>query len=375
MTLAGILLNTLSCSPFYLEIPMLSVSRFSLLRRSLLAVSALLALFSSTSLLAEETVRIAVVARDNAGKPAFTGTPQIMADDKLLADALAKKGVKLEWVPVTTTSVAALVNESFTNRRIDFAFYGDLPSVILNASGTRTKLVVPGNLGNNTYLVVPPNSTAKSLRDLKGRKIALHRGRPWEVSFGKLVASQGLTLKDFRIINLNPQAGSAAVAAGSVDAFFTLNDAWLLQDKKLGRIIWSSQKSPDDWKMRAEFWASEDFIKTKPEITQILVTAAVRAAYWVSQDKNRDAYFAEQAQFGLPETVLRRDADGNQANWKDYWSPLFTPTLTQHYQGVIDHAAGNGLIRNRPEVNSLLAPQFLPVALKELNLVNYWKTR
>lgn len=322
---------------------------------------------------APKKLRIAVVARDNGGSPTFIGTPQIVANDPVFLAALKQKGVALEWVPVTSTSVAALVNESFTNKRIDFAYYGDLPSVILNASGVRTRLVMPGNLGNNTYLVVPPDSTAKSIRDLKGKRIALHRGRPWEVSFGKLVASQGLTLKDFRIVNLNPQAGSSAVASGSVDAFFTLDDAYLLADKKLARIIWSSQQAPDDWKMRAELWGSEDYLKQNPDITQLLVTASVRANHWVSQEKNRDAYIVEQARFGLPESVIRRDADGNKASWKDYWSPLFTPTLTQHYQGVIDHASTNGLIRTRPDTRSLLAPQFLPVALKELNLTNYWK--
>lgn len=346
------------------------------MQRSLTVILAAIAIFSSLAAVAADAprkLRIAVVARDNGGTPTFIGTPQIVSNDKVFLDGLKKLNTEITWVPVTTASVATLVNESFTNKSIDFAFYGDLPSVILNANGVRTKLVVPGGLGNNTYLVVPPGSTAKSILDLKGKKIALHRGRPWEASFGKLIAAQGLTLKDFRIINLNPQAGSAAVAAGNVDGFFTLNDALVLQDKKLGRIIWSSQKAPDDWKMRAELWGSEAYVKQNADITQLLVTASVRASHWVSQEKNREAYIKEQARFGLPESVIRSDYDGNKATWKEYWAPLFTPVLTQHYQGVIDHAAANGLIRNKPEVNSLLAPQFLPVALKELKLESYWK--
>ncbi|MDQ8035928.1 MAG: ABC transporter substrate-binding protein [Pedobacter sp.] len=340
---------------------------------TLLAFSSLLASLAAHSADAATRLRIAVVARDNGGKPTFIGSPQIVANDPVFLAALKQKNVQLEWVPVTTASVATLVNESFTNKSIDFAFYGDLPSVILNANGVSTKLVVPGGLGNNTYLVVPPGSSAKSIADLKGKKIALHRGRPWEVSFGKLIASQGLTLKDFRIINLNPQAGSAAVAAGNVDGFFTLNDALVLEDKKLARIIWSSQQAPADWKMRAELWGSADFVKQHADITQLLVTASVRASHWISQEKNRDGYIKDQALFGLPEAAIRRDYDGNKAGWKDYWAPLFTPTLSQHYQGVIDHAAANGLIRKKPDVKTLLAPQFLPVALKELKLESYWK--
>ena len=83
-------------------------------------------------------------------------------------------------VPVSTAAVGTLVNEAFTNGSIDFAGYGDLPSVVVNASGTHTRLIVPGGVGSNTYLVVPAGSTAKSIVDLKGKRIALNRGRPWK---------------------------------------------------------------------------------------------------------------------------------------------------------------------------------------------------
>lgn len=323
---------------------------------------------------APTVLRVAAVSGDEAsGKPSFTGTPQLIANDAELLAELKKRNIELQWVPAANSAVATLVNESFANHRIDFAYYGDLPSVILNASGVHTQLIVPGGLGFNAYLVVPAASTAKTLADLKGKRIALHRGRPWEVSFAKLLASQGYTFKDFRIVNLNPQAGTAALAAGNVDAFFTLYDAHLLADKGVGRIIWSSHNSPDDWKMRAELWGDADYVKQHPDITQLLATATVRATHWVSQEANREAFIHDQARFGLPENVLRREYAGNRVSWKEFWSPLFTPVLTRHYQGVIDHARSTGLIRGNVEVNSLLAPQFVPVALQQLGLGSYWK--
>jgi sulfonate transport system substrate-binding protein len=76
----------------------------------------------------------------------------------------------------------------------------------------------PVGAATTTHLVVPAGSTARTLADLKGKRIALHRGRPWEITFARLVAEQGLKLSDFRIANLNPGAGAAAIAAGDVDA-------------------------------------------------------------------------------------------------------------------------------------------------------------
>lgn len=334
-------------------------------------------LLSASAAHAEDTpkvVRIAVVAYSSGGKTQYVGASALIDSDKSLENALAARHIKLQWVPVSVAAVGTLVNEAFTSHSIDFAGYGDLPSVVVNASGTHTRLVVPGGVGSNTYLVVPPNSTAKSIVDLKGKRIALNRGRPWEVPFAKLLAANHLKLSDFKIYNLDPQAGAAAVSAGRVDGFFTLSDAYTLVDKQVGKIIWSSKQAPDAWKMRAELWASDDFVRQYPEITQLVTTAYVRAAYWISQPQNRDAFIRILSASGQPESVVRREYDDEKLSWKDQWAPLFTPALTSHYRDVSAYSQQAGLTSESLDVNSLLAPQFVNNALKELKLEHYWNT-
>jgi len=342
--------------------------------RQLLLACVLLLAFPSVLFAAAEPqeIRIAVVAMGAGGKQVFVGTPQLVSQDPVLKAELDKRHIKLTWVPVATSAVASEVNEDFASHNIDFAYYGDLPSVILNASGISTRLVAPGNLGSNVYLVVPPNSTAHSIQDLKGKRIALNRGRPWEVTFGKLLAANGLSFSDFKVVNLNPQAGASALAAGSVDAFFTLSDAYTLSDKGVGKIIWSTKQAPNDWKMRAELWGSQDFVSKYPDLTQLLVTADIRAVHWISQQQNRDAYLQDQARFGYPESVIRRDADNENVSWKDYWSPLYSPAIGSHYQAVVQHARSTGLIRNNVDVNNLILPQFVAAGVKDLGLGTYW---
>jgi sulfonate transport system substrate-binding protein len=323
-----------------------------------------------------QVIRIAAVANQSAGRPGYMAAAQYVSEDPKLAEELAKRHIRLEWLPISPASVAALVNEDFTSHRIDFAFYGDLPSVILNASGFQTRLVAPGNLGNNVYLVVPPASTAKSIADLKGKRIALHRGRPWEVSFGKLAAANHLKVTDFKLVNLNPQAGAAALVASSVDGFFTLDDAYLLSDKSVGKIIWSSQNAPLDWKMRAELWGTREFVEQHPDLTQLLVNSDLRAVAWISQEQNRARYIKDLAdRYGYPESVVQRDSENANVSWKDYWSPLYTPSVTQHYEAVVAYARGAGLIRNDVDVKTLIVPEFVNEGLRQLSLGDYWVAR
>jgi sulfonate transport system substrate-binding protein len=324
-----------------------------------------------------QVIRIAVVAIQVAGRPSFFGPAEYASQDPELKAELDKRHVSIEWVPVSSVAVATLVNEAFTSHRIDFAYYGDLPSIILNASGFQTRLVAPGNLGNNVYLVVPPGSPAKSIADLKGKRIALNRGRPWEISFGKLLAANGLNFTDFKVVNLNPQAGASALVAGSVDAFLTLDDAFLLADKGLGKIIWSTNKgAPLDWKMRAELWGTQEFVQQHPDLTQLLVNADLRAVLWISQDKNRAAYIKDLAEhYGYPESVIQRETDNENISWSEYWSPRYTPSIARHYAGVVAYARSTGLIRNDVDVNALIVPTFVDAGLKQLGLAGSWQAR
>jgi sulfonate transport system substrate-binding protein len=319
------------------------------------------------------TLRIATVARVGAaGKTFFTGSTLAVIEDKWLEAELAKLGVKLEWVPATVNAVAAQVNEAFASKSIDFAAYGDLPSVIANASGLHTQLIVPGGSLNNTYLVVPAASTAQSIKDLKGKRIALHRGRPWEYQFSQLLEANGLTLADVKILNLNPQAGAAAVATGGADAFFTLSDAFVLEDKKVGRIIWSSKKPPQDWKMRAELWGDAGFVGKYPQLTQLVATAFVRAHHQLSADKGREAYIQNEAEAGQSESVVRRELADDSTPWKERWSPQLSATVRQHYTALADYATRARLINKPVAVDALFAPQFVKQALAQLKITGYW---
>lgn len=323
-----------------------------------------------------DALRIAVVSRTApSGKTLFSGSSALVAEQGWLAAELGKHGVKLQWVPVTTNSVAVQVNEAFANKSIDFAQYGDLPSIIANASGLRTQLVVPGGSMNNTYLVVPANSTAKSIKDLKGKKIALHRGRPWEFPFSRLLAANGMTPKDVRILNLNPQAGASAVASGNADAFFTLSDAFLLEDKKVGKIIWSSKQAPQDWKMRAELWGDSAFLKKYPQLAQLVATAYVKAHQKVAGEHGRAAYIDHEVAAGHERRLIEREWEGDNTKWTERWAPLFTPALRAHYAAGAAYAQQARLIGRPLDTSTLYAPQFVEQALVQLGLQNYWAGR
>jgi len=349
----------------------------TLLQRTLRAtLIASLACAASSAIAADEAkvVRIAVIASYDAGHATFTSASEIVHRDGWLEQELKKRGVALEYVPVSPAAVATQVNEALINHSVDFAAYGDLPSIVVNANGIATRIIVPGGAGMNTYLIVPTGSSAQSIKDLVGKRVAINRGRPWEYQFRKLIDQAGLKFSDFHVINLNPEAGAAAIAAGKIDAEFTLSESFLLEDKKLARIIWTSRKEPTDWRMRAELWGTDDFVTHNPALTQLVATAFVKAQYWLSQPGNQNEYFAIASRAGTPESSLRRLYAEDDIGWKDQWSPLFTPGLVQHYSAESDYAKQSGIISSPVDTQRFFDPRFVDAALKSLKLDNYWST-
>lgn len=319
------------------------------------------------------TVNIAGIAYPYQGGQAYNGLTGVVIKQGWLKDELAKRGVALAFTPVPTAVGGPLINEGFSGKRIDFASYGDFPAIIAISGGVPLTLVAPTGQGQNSYLVVRNGLAAKSIVDLKGKRIALHRGRPWELPFSKLLDANGLKLTDFKIVNINPAATPAALASGNVDAAFLLSDALLLEQKGVGRVIWSTKEAPADWRMRAELFARSDFVRDNPELTQIVVDAFVRAAAWSSEEANRAQVIRDAARGSMPEEVIAKDYAESGIPWRDRFSPLFSPNVAGHYRSVSQYAFDRGLVRSKVDTNALIDNRFVLQALRDLKLEDFWQ--
>lgn len=316
-------------------------------------------------------VRIVAGAATVDGKLEPSGLTGVVQDQGWLAGELAKKGYKLQFVDMPHAIGGPMINEGFVNKTVEFAFYGDLPAVIGASGGAPVRLVVPSNSATNTYLLVPTGSSAKTITDLKGKRVALHRGRPWEAVFARLVAANGLTVNDFRIYNVNPSAGAAALAAGKVDGFVgPIADADHLTSQGVGKIIWSTKVAPKVWAQRTELFGRGDFIDQHKDIAQLVAAAYLRAGAWASDPANRDAYIVTLSR-ETPEAAIRADLEGT-GDWTARFSPVANEGLEEHYRNVIDYAAATGLIGQKPDLAPLTDTSLVAPAMKIADVEAYW---
>jgi len=125
-------------------------------------------------------------------------------------------------VKLTSFDSGAPVQEALNAGALDVGFTGDLPFLFVYAAGAPVKAV--GAWQNNPdsiALLTRPDSGIHSLKDLKGKQIAVNRGGWGHYLVLGLLERAGLKPSDVTLRFLGPVDGRAALASHAVDAWAT----------------------------------------------------------------------------------------------------------------------------------------------------------
>jgi sulfonate transport system substrate-binding protein len=258
-------------------------------------------------------------------------------------------GVKVEYTFFKGAGPA--INEAFANDQLDFASQGDLPQIIGRANGLKTRLLAAGGAHAPLYLAVSPDSDIHTVKDLKGRKVALFRGTNYHLAAVKILAANGMTERDFQGINMDEASANAALATRNVDAAFGVYGVLLLADQGLAKIVFSTKGGGPGLERQATLIAADSFVAKYPDLTQNVVAAAVKAAHWSSQEQNREALFEVWARSGRPASVYREDFEGQTLKYRN--SPIIDDYLIAAYRAQAQQAKQYGLVRREVSVDGV----------------------
>ncbi|MBB3103227.1 ABC transporter substrate-binding protein [Azomonas macrocytogenes] len=285
-----------------------------------------------------------------------------------IEEELKGDGIEVEWIYFKGAGPA--VNEALANKQLDFSMQGDLPAVIGKAGGLNTRLITADSLLISTYLVVPPESTAKTLADLKGKRVGLFKGTNMQLSVARALKAQGLRERDFRIINMDLATIGAALAAKDIDAGWFSSEAFLLQANGTGRIIYDIRAQDPRLTRQAHVLVDGDFEQQHPEIVQKVVNGLVKTAAWTSAAENREAAIALWANSGTPVSALRAVQEGQSLARR--YSPRIDGFFIDRYRATVTESRELGLLRGDVDVASWVEPKYVDNAIAQLGLQQLW---
>lgn len=222
----------------------------------------------------------------------------VLKQQGLLEEAFP--GVSIKWVYSAGSSNAL---NFLQGASVDFGSTAGSAALLSRANGNPIKVVYIYEQPEWTALVVAKDSTAKSITDLKGKRIAAQKGTDPYFFLLRTLQQAGLTQADIQYVNLPHADGRTAVERGQVDAWSGLDPHMAASELQAGsRLIYRNK----DFNTYGFLNAREEFVKKYPETTKKLIAIYERAKQWVIDNPDGAAkILADAAQ--LPLDVAKRE--------------------------------------------------------------------
>ena len=278
-----------------------------------------------------------------------------------------KDNIKVTWYSYKNAGPG--INEALANNQLDFTLLGDLPALIGRSRNVDTRLILSSGR-NNVYLVVPAQSEAKTVDDLKGKKVGLFKGTIVHLQVTNILSSLGLDERDFKEINTDSALGSVQLTSGQIDGLWTTSSAaYTLVNKGIGKIIYSTRNKPEQ-QGQVFTLVREEFARQYPDIVQRVVNILVEESHWASESENKDNLFNLWSKSGYDAKSFAFDYEGEDLKLEQ--SPLINKSGFNTLDKNIELAKNLNLIKKNPNVDQWVDFSYLNNALKNLNYQNYW---
>ncbi|MBM7691560.1 sulfonate transport system substrate-binding protein [Peribacillus deserti] len=194
-----------------------------------------------------------------------------------------KAGAKVKWVEFQS---GPAYFEAIASNRLDFGRVGNIPVLVGQAADIPFKEIAAASIGEKgDAILVPKGSKIKSIKDLKGKKVAVAKGSS---SYGLLynaLKSEKVNPSELEIIQLQPDEAQPAFETGSVDAWAIWEPFQSTQVIKNGaRVIANGEtvhsSSPGYQIVRTKF------AEEHPELVELYLKVTEKATRW--QNENED---------------------------------------------------------------------------------------
>ncbi|MFZ6776722.1 sulfonate ABC transporter substrate-binding protein [Undibacterium sp. Ji83W] len=227
------------------------------------------------------------------------GTLTVLKGTGALDKRLAALGVDVKW---TEFPAGPQLLEGLNVGSIDFGTTGEAPPIFAQAAGA--DLLYVGNeppAPGGEAIIVPKNSTLKSVAELKGKKVVLNKGSNVHYLLVKVLEKAGLNYKDVEVIFLPPADARAAFERGSVDAWVIWDPFLAAAEKQLGARVLADGKGAVS---NHQFYlAARPYAQKSPEVLRIVLEELAKVDEW-SAKNHKEVASILATQTGLEVSIL-----------------------------------------------------------------------
>ncbi|QKG83118.1 sulfonate ABC transporter substrate-binding protein [Kroppenstedtia pulmonis] len=213
------------------------------------------------------------------------GPLSVMKARGTLEKQLEPHGIKVEWTHFTA---GPQLMEALHAGSIDIGQGGDTPPIYAQAAGTPFVYIGAGEpRPESEAILVPKDSPIRSVKDLKGKRVALNKGSNVHYFLVSALEKEGLSYQDIHPVYLKPGEARPAFAKKSVDAWAIWDPYYAAAEIDLGARKIADGKGYSS--NREFFFAQKDYAAQNKEILQILLKELKITAQWYNRHPDQTA--------------------------------------------------------------------------------------
>ena len=293
----------------------------------------------------------------------FVSAPQARAEDKVLRvgtlklihgitpyfyEKFAPAGYKVEVVPFESPTDG---KNAVLTGTVDTCIHG-IAAFLLGAAAGEPIVIVAAATNRGMGIVVDAKSDIKSIKDLKGKRVAIFPGSTQEVVILERLKAEGMSISDIQPIRLSFSDMPAALARGDVDAYVGAEPGpGISLANGTGRLLEYPYSTPIG-SLNMILSASEKMMKENPERLRMIVDMHKKATEYAMAHPDEMVQVAMQ-KLGQQRKSIELAVPNVELTWK------IDDDFIKHAKAYSELMVEKKQVRQAPDMSRAITEQFM----------------
>jgi NitT/TauT family transport system substrate-binding protein len=201
-------------------------------------------------------------------------------------------------------------------------------------------------------IIAKKDSGITSLKDLKGKRVAVFPGTTQEVFFLERLRMEGMTIKDVEPVRVSFSEMHISLARGDIDAYVGAEPGpGVSLSTGVGQLVEYPYSTPMG-SLNMVYGTSADLIKEKPELVKVMLGIHQRSTDYAQT--NRDAMVAMASQkLGQKKEAIEASVPNVELTWK------LGPREIEESRIYADHMLALKQIKRVPDFATFIDTSFV----------------
>jgi ABC-type nitrate/sulfonate/bicarbonate transport system substrate-binding protein len=263
-------------------------------------------------------------------------------------DQFVPAGYKVEVIPFETP---ADCKNAVVTKSIDFGTFGVAVAVLSSAAG-EPMVLIASTCNRGMAIIAKKDEGITSIKELKGKRVAVFPGTTQEVFFLERLRMEGMTIRDVEPVRVSFSEMHIALARGDVDAYVGAEPGpGLSLSSGIGTLV-EYPYSTAMGSLNMVFGTRRDVIDEKPDMVRVMIGMHQRATDFAAS--NKDAMVAmATSKLGQKKEAIEASLPNVELTWR------LGPKEIEQAKIYADHMLALKQIKRLPDFATFIDTSFV----------------